>query len=52
MVYHFSSFICVHKINTLSLEENMATNKAYEPQASSNSVKVIRYHAENGRYDR
>ena len=50
MVDHFSNFIYVHLITSISGKQTLATKKSYEWRAASYDVKVNRYHTDNGRY--
>ena len=50
MVDHFSNFIYVHLITSISGKQTLAAKKSYEWQAASYDVKVNRYHTDNGRY--
>ena len=50
MADHFSNFIYIQLMSSISGEENLAAKKAYERRASSYVGKVKIYHADNGRY--
>ena len=48
MVYHFSNFIYVHVMSSISVEDTLADKKSYEQRAASYVVNVNIYHADNG----
>ena len=51
MVDHFSNFVSVNLMTSISIEKNLAAKKTCERRADSQGVKVKAYHEENERYD-
>ena len=47
---HFSRLSFTHLQSTLSSEDTLQAKKAFERYCESNGVKVLHYHADNGRF--
>ena len=47
---HYSDFIYVHLMESMSGEETLQSKRAYERVAAANGVHVKRYHSDNGRF--
>ena len=50
MVNHFSNFISVRLMSSISVEQTLAAKKSSERLTESYVVKAKRYHVDNGRY--
>ena len=47
---HYSRLLYIHLQSTLSSKDTLQAKKAFERYCESNGVKVIHYHANNGRF--
>ena len=47
---HYSCLLYIHLQSTLSSEDTLQAKEAFERYCESNGVKVIHYHADNGRF--
>eukprot|EP00957_Ditylum_brightwellii_P170766 12997714-Ditylum_brightwellii.AAC.1 len=49
---HFTDWVYVHLMHSLSDKETLKSKQAYECKADSHSVYVKQYHSDNGRFGR
>ena len=49
-VDHFSRLRYVHLMQSLSSEETLAAKKAFERFTQQHGVRILHYHADNGRF--
>ena len=50
IIHHFSRLSFTHLQSTLSSKDTLQVKKAFERYCESNGVKVLHYHADNGRF--